>query len=256
MTDSENQTLPEVTPKKDYSGLTKAKKPKNIKLPEYTPLAWERQKGETGKQYDLFCKYRDMGPTRTVTECSKRHNISAQRLHYLRVTWHWEERVLQYDGYLTQVQTADYRDRLTSMNRKHINIANMFQLKVAKKLETMSPDDLTPPQMLEWFKVASELERKAMGQPTEITQQTTVVGGCVEHVHRKETPEEEDTRLLSILKQLKEAEMSRLPPAKDDKEFQTRVIDITGCNIKLEDADATDGRGEVVTQKATDSQTE
>jgi hypothetical protein len=182
---------------------------KKANLPDFNPLPWERQKGESGKAYEAFCVFRDIKPTdRTIVKVSDTISKSLPMLYKWKTVWQWDKRVLQFDAFMQQNAMMDYQRKIREMNNRHIKIAYGFQVKVAQALEQTDVAKLAdnPAEMLRWFQVASDLERKAMNQPTEIIrqEQLNVNVNMPQNESECATLTERENRLARIISALKE----------------------------------------------------
>lgn len=193
------------------TAIVPVKKPRRqkIQLPEFNPLPWERQKGESGKAYEAFVIYRDLKPAdRNLIAVSKTLHKSLPLLYKWKSTWEWDNRVLRFDAYVQQNAIADYQRKVREMNARHVMIAYGFEVKVAQALENYPIEKLidNPAEMLRWFQVASDLERKAMNQPTEIVrqEQLNVNVNLNKASENCESMDEKEARLKRILRTLKE----------------------------------------------------
>lgn len=120
---------------------------------------WERQKGETEKAYEAFSIYRDLGEGRTLTEVTKKLGKSRTLIDRWRVNWNWYERVREYDNSLAEAARAKaIKDRKAMIDR-HIDIALQVQEKALTALKRLKTDDMTPKDIKEYIKMATDLER-------------------------------------------------------------------------------------------------
>ena len=73
--------------------------------------------------------------------------------------WEWAERTRLYDNDLEkQARDKDVKDRKAMVDRQ-IRIAMKVQKKALEALETLSVDSMTPKDIKEFIKMATDLER-------------------------------------------------------------------------------------------------
>lgn len=128
-------------------------------MPKWTDKPWERQKGESEQAYEAFSKYRDMGDKRAITAVAKELSKSRQLIERWKERWEWKERVRAYDNELEkEARKKAVADR-KAMTERHIGIAMQLQKKALEALSTLSVEDMSPKDVKEYIKMATDLER-------------------------------------------------------------------------------------------------
>jgi hypothetical protein len=134
--------------------------------------SWERLAGETGTAYAAFCCYRDIGPGRNIRKAVEAANegkaVSAGSKQY--GTWrqwsmkfHWVKRAADYDQHLEHLKQEERRKTIEAQGEMHRKVTGKMLDVVSKKLDTMSPDELTQSNVTEWVQTAIRAEREAAG---------------------------------------------------------------------------------------------
>ena len=148
---------------------------------------WERQEKEGIRAYEAFCYYRDLGTGRSLDKAYQRYleikkgskDVQGKRAPAKWREWsvkhHWVERVKAYDEYLERERRRINEEEIFEMYRQHALIANGFQEKIVKRLNTMDVEELSPSDMAKWFDVATRVERISKGEPVEILREKTEV---------------------------------------------------------------------------------
>lgn len=124
-----------------------------------TDKPWERQKGESEKAYEAFAAYRDMGEKRTFAAVAEKLGKSDTLIRRWKVRWNWQERVRAYDNELEREARAKVIKARKDMVDRHINIAMQLQKKALQALKDLSVEDMTPKDIKEYIKMATDLER-------------------------------------------------------------------------------------------------
>lgn len=128
-------------------------------MPQWTDKPWERQKGEGEKAFEAFSIYRDMGAERTITAVGKRLEKSRNLIDRWKDRWNWKERVRLFDNDLEkQARNKAVKDKKAMVDRQ-IKIAMQVQKKALEALEQLSVEDMSPKDIKEYIKMATELER-------------------------------------------------------------------------------------------------
>lgn len=128
-------------------------------MPKWTDKPWERQKGESAQAYEAFVTYRDMGAERSVTRVSQSLNKSRGLIGRWSSQWNWTERVRAYDNELEKEARAKAVKDRKAMTERHIGIAMQVQKKALEALASLSVEDMSPKDVKEYIKMATDLER-------------------------------------------------------------------------------------------------
>lgn len=128
-------------------------------MPKWTDKPWERQKGESEKAYEAFVAYRDMGQGRTISAVVKRLEKSRSLIDRWKDRWEWQERVRVYDNELEKEARAKLLKDRKAMTDRQIKIAMQVQKKALEALEKLSVEDMSPKDIKEYIKMATDLER-------------------------------------------------------------------------------------------------
>ena len=128
-------------------------------MPKWTDTPWERQKGESEKAFEAFSVYRDMGEKRTIVAVCKRLEKSRTLIDRWKDRWEWQERVRAYDNDLEREARAKAIKDRKDMTARHIGIAMQLQKKALEALQGLSVEDMSPKDIKEYIKMATDLER-------------------------------------------------------------------------------------------------
>lgn len=128
-------------------------------MPKWTDKPWERQQGESEKAYDAFATYRDMGAERSLQAVVEKLSKSRTLISRWSCQWNWVERVRAYDNELEKQAMAKAVKERKDMVKRHIDIALELQMTALKALGQMKLEDMSPRDIREFIKTATELER-------------------------------------------------------------------------------------------------
>jgi len=120
---------------------------------------WERQPGESVQAFEAFKIYRDLGLKRSNQEVCKQLSKSRQLISRWKATWNWDERVRAYDNALEREAHKEAVKSLKDMTDRHIRISVQLQNKALEALQRMKVEDMSPRDIREYIKLATELER-------------------------------------------------------------------------------------------------
>lgn len=128
-------------------------------MPKWTDKPWERQKGESDKAYEAFVTYRDMGTNRSIRAVAQKLSKSRTQIGKWSSGWEWTERVRAYDNELEKEARAKAVKDRKEMTDRHIKIAMQLQKKALEALTSLEAEAMTPKDIKEFIKMATDLER-------------------------------------------------------------------------------------------------
>lgn len=128
-------------------------------MPKWTDKPWERQKGESEKAFEAFAVYRDMGEKRTLTAVAEKLQKSGTLIRRWKDRWDWVERVRAYDNGLEKEARAKVIKDRKDMTERHIKIAMQLQKKALEALNSLEVEAMSPKDIKEYIKMATDLER-------------------------------------------------------------------------------------------------
>lgn len=120
---------------------------------------WERQDGESAKAYQAFCKYLDMGEKRSIRAVAQQLGKSATLMARWSSTWHWPDRVAEYEADLRRKAYKKAQNDAEKMAKRHINIALKMQEKALAALNATKPEYIQVRDMITLLREATKLER-------------------------------------------------------------------------------------------------
>lgn len=127
---------------------------------------WERWPGESAKHYDAFCRFRDMGPTRSVNALVGRRNksvVHASVSFELAKRHQWRARAEYYDRWI-EYMTRHTRERAVhDATRRHIAIAQMIQDRGLEALEELPLEAMSAAVVLRFLLEGMKAEASALG---------------------------------------------------------------------------------------------
>lgn len=148
-----------------------------------THQPWDKLSGEGNRPYAAFCKYRDMGPERTIGKLVEQIGGSAATYRTLSSVHGWVRRCEAYDDYLErQERKLIERGRLEA-RRRQLNLGQLLQNKALEGLTMLNPYTATPRDLALLADIGVKLERAARGEiDTKRLEVTGQGGGPIETV--------------------------------------------------------------------------
>jgi hypothetical protein len=145
---------------------------------------WERQEGESAKQYAYFKMFLDFGALRTIPKVQEKTNKSLTYLNTLSSRNNWIARADAYDRYIDEITRKENIEAIKKANKENIQLAQAIKFVAGKKAKLLidkikaAGDDTESlnevineiswnvlPQLAN---MAVEIERKAYGMNDEI----------------------------------------------------------------------------------------
>lgn len=135
---------------------------------ELEPLSYEKQPGETTKQFEAFKLYRDFGLSRNLRKVCDELDKSLALIGRWSSANNWVERALDYDRDMDKQEVLENIKNRREMVKRHGQTSKLFQQKVLERIRSLNPAELSPNDLSRWFETAVKIERLSMGESTEI----------------------------------------------------------------------------------------
>ncbi|MEV7936636.1 hypothetical protein AB0O82_10875 [Kitasatospora sp. NPDC088264] len=142
-----------------------------------TAEPWERQDGESAQAFEAFATYRDMGPARSTAKVARELGKSGSLTDRWSRSYAWVLRASAWDREQDRVFLAEQRQARRDLARRHARLAQAFLSKAVARLQTLDPRELSPGDLLRYFQVAADIERRAIGdEPAALPEQPDTDG--------------------------------------------------------------------------------
>ncbi|MFJ9617869.1 hypothetical protein [Streptomyces noursei] len=124
---------------------------------------WERQSGESPQAFEAFAAYRDLGPARSITKVAQELGKSRPLLSRWSRQYAWVMRAAAYDREQDRLFIAEQQQARRDIARRHAKLAQAFLGKAVARLQGLDPRELSAGELLRYFQVAADIERRAAG---------------------------------------------------------------------------------------------
>lgn len=143
---------------------------------------WDRLEAEkTEKAWQAFVAYRDMALPRSLAKLGQSLGCTKQNLETWSSKNNWVDRCRAYDAHRDRIKQDEAADEMRELARRNVTIARSVQSKIAQRLSTLKPSDLTPAKIPAWLRAISEMEKTARGAPAYRLEVSGPEGGAIEH---------------------------------------------------------------------------
>lgn len=145
---------------------------------------WERQEGESAKQYAYFKTFLDLGALRTIPKVQEKTNKSLTYLNTLSSRNNWIARADAYDRYIDEITRKENIEAIKKTNKENIQLAQAIKFVVGKKAKLLIDkikaagenteslneviNEISWNVLPQLANMAVEIERKAYGMNEEI----------------------------------------------------------------------------------------
>ena len=126
---------------------------------KWTDKPWERQKGESAQAFEAFSIYLGMGAERSTRAVAQKLGKSASLIQRWSREKEWQERIRAYDNDIEKQARKKAVASRKDMVDRHIGIAMQLQKKALQALKELSVENMTPKDIKEYIKMATDLER-------------------------------------------------------------------------------------------------
>jgi len=131
----------------------KSEKPVQLSLDREV---WDRQPRETTPAWQTFIHYRDMEP-RSLRKVAETLGKTLSVIAHWSQRWRWQERVIAWDNHLNSVYQAEREKGQKEMAENHIKLSKGIQAKVAQRLRTLRPEDMSAGDLARLLDVAVKI---------------------------------------------------------------------------------------------------
>lgn len=159
---------------------------------------FERQPEESDIEWRIWCAYRGYYPLKlpTMAELAARVGHSVSTVVKASQRWSYKVRLIEW----ARFTDADIQERrieaVREMNTKQLTMAQRIQQKLEDAIEYIDPATLKPNELVNLFKMATELERKV----TEYVEERVESTAATSTTKQQELTKPEDmSEVLSIL---------------------------------------------------------
>lgn len=139
---------------------------------------WERQDGETPKQFEAFVAYRDMGEERSLSAVAQQLNKSKQLLGRWSASNNWVDRCTAWDNEQDRLLRQEQIKDIKKMRKRHADTGTLMVAVAQKALQKMIDpktkelkDDITANEIARLVEVGSKLERLSRGDTSEVIEE-------------------------------------------------------------------------------------
>ena len=141
----------------------------NTPEPKIEP--WERQEGETAKAFEAFCKYRDMGPDRSLRKVVQALNKNLTTIAEWSTKYDWVKRVASWDAEQDRIARQQQLKEIKAMRNRHAGMAKAMIVKAGRALQKIPDDEIKASDISRMIEVASKLERISRGDVGEVIEE-------------------------------------------------------------------------------------
>ena len=146
---------------------------------------WDRQNGESNRQYSRFIAFRDLGRMRTLKQAVEMlHGVGDTSVAYRTLMqyayeYRWTERAESWDFAQDRLEAARLLQMRREMHSRHRRLASGLMAKAVQALTALQPSDMSPRDIVAFVKQGADIEGRALGEPTSLVQHTGPGGGPI-----------------------------------------------------------------------------
>lgn len=124
---------------------------------------WERQPGETDREYQIWLTYRDAYPsTRPSTRgVAEQLSTTVNVVSKISRRWDFALRLQTWAKHLDGLILRKREQEIVDMNKQHVDMSKAINDKIARAIELMDPTTMKPSDIKGLLALTAELERKA-----------------------------------------------------------------------------------------------
>ncbi|GAA3721412.1 hypothetical protein GCM10022224_103740 [Nonomuraea antimicrobica] len=126
---------------------------------------WERQPDESLTRHAQFCTYRDMGRSRSLRKAAESLTKNDRYVRDVAAALRWRERAEAWDRHRDQLYEATWLEERRKAAEADARILGAGIGKIAQRLPTMNPAELSPGDMIRLMDVTMRHRRSLFGDP-------------------------------------------------------------------------------------------
>lgn len=142
-----------------------------VNKPEPATEPWERQDGETARAWEAFCKYRDMGPDRSLRKVVQALNKNLTTIAEWSSKYEWVKRVAAWDAEQDRIARQEQIKAIKAMRNRHAGMAKAMIVKAGRALQRIPDEEIKASDISRMIEVASKLERISRGDVGEVIEE-------------------------------------------------------------------------------------
>lgn len=130
-------------------------------------IPWERFPGEPNEAWHYFTVFRDLGPTRTLQEASKKLQKHRAHLGKLCGTHNWRPRAEAWDAHLDRLRCQEFQKLQQTTAGEHLKAAAALRKKAVAAIAEIDTSVFIedPGALARWLSVAVKIEQQTLGIP-------------------------------------------------------------------------------------------
>ena len=124
---------------------------------------WERQPAETDREWQIWLAYRDMYPSTrpSYRQVAEQLGTTIAVVKKVGARWDFPVRLQAWAKYVDNLTLQQRQQEILDMNKKHIEMAQALNEKLATAINAIDPYELAPRDIKGLLQLSAELERKA-----------------------------------------------------------------------------------------------
>jgi len=132
---------------------------------------WERQPGETTKQFEAFQLYRDMGYERALRAVAKSLNKSLTLIARWSGANNWVERVAAWDKEQDRLNLIQQQKDIAKMRKKHAELGFAMVGKAIIALNQLDVKNMSASDIARFAVEGTKIERLSRGDVSEVIEE-------------------------------------------------------------------------------------
>jgi len=124
---------------------------------------WERQPDETRKRHSQFCAYRDLGRGRTLRRVADALALNDRYVRAVAAGYRWPERAEAHDRHRDEMHERVWLEERRRAAEQDSRILSAAIGKLAARIRTLRPDELTPATLIRLLDVVLRHRRALFG---------------------------------------------------------------------------------------------